>query len=99
MTMRHDGCSCQRVMESDTSEKRIFHYVQQELPNRYFAVVRMTWRDDDRKVAQVDEVKLIDEGIDTIEGFTEVARKAMLGGADISMICPYDPEHLGLNEE
>ena len=99
MTMRHDGGSCQRVMESDTSEKRIFHYVQQELPNRYFAVERMTWRDDDRKVAQVDEVKLIDEGIDTIEGFTEVARKAMLGGADISMICPYDPEHLGLNEE
>ena len=99
MTMRHDGGSCQRVMESDTSEKRIFHYVQQELPNRYFAVVRMTWRDDDRKVVQVDEAKLIDEGIDTIEGFTEVARKAMLGGADISMICPYDPEHLGLNEE
>ena len=99
MMMRHDGCSCQRVMESDTSEKRIFHYVQQELPNRYFAVVRMTWRDNDRKVVQVDEVKLIDEGVDTIEGFTDVARKAMLGGADISMICPYDPEHLGLNEE
>ena len=97
MMMRHDGDSCQRVMESDTSEKRIFHYVQQELPNRYFAVVRMEWRDDDGKIVQVDEAKLIDEGVDTIEGFTEVARKAMIGGADISMICPYDPEHLGLD--
>ena len=29
----------------------------------------------------------------------EVAKQAMLGGADISMICPYDPEHLGLDEE
>lgn len=99
MMMRHDGCSYQRVMESDTSEKRIFHYVQQELPNRYFAVVRMTWRDNNRKVVQVDEIKLIDEGVDTIEGFADVAKQAMLGGADISMICPYDPEHLGLNEE
>ena len=99
MTMRHDGDSCQRVMESDTSEKRIFHYVQQELPNRYFAVVRMEWRDDDGKILQVDEARLIDEGVDTIEAFVEVARKAMLGGADISMICPYDPEHLGLDEE
>ena len=61
MTMRHDGGSCQRVMESDTSEKRIFHYVQQELPNRYFAVVRMEWRDNDGEILQVDEVKLIDE--------------------------------------
>ena len=99
MMMRHDGDSYQRVMESDTSEKRIFHYVQQELPNRYFAVVRMERRDNDGKIVQVDEVKLIDEGVDTIEGFVEVARKAMLGGADISMICPYNPEHLGLDEE
>ena len=99
MMMRHDGDSCQRVMQSDTSERRIFHYVQQELPNRYFAVVRMEWRDDDGEIVQVDEVKLIDEGVDTIEGFVAVARKAMLGGADISMICPYDPEHLGLDKE
>ena len=99
MTMRHDGGSCQRVMESDTSEKRIFHYVQQELPNRYFAVVRMEWRDDDNKIVQVDEARLIDEGVDTIEAFVEVAKQAMFGGADISMICPYDPEHLGLDEE
>ena len=59
----------------------------------------MEWRDDDGEIVQVDEVKLIDEGVDTIEGFVAVARKAMLGGADISMICPYDPEHLGLDEE
>tara|TARA_X000001388_G_scaffold63369_1_gene49304 strand:+ start:637 stop:930 length:294 start_codon:yes stop_codon:yes gene_type:complete len=97
--MRHDGDSCQRVMDPDTSEKRIFHYFQQELPNRYFAVVRMEWRDDDHKIVQVDEVKLIDEGVDTIEGFAEVARNAMLGGAEILMICPYDPEHIGLNEQ
>ena len=99
MTMRHDGGSCQRVMEPDTSEKRIFHYVQQELPKRYFAVVRMEWRDDDDKILQVDEARLIDEGVDTIEAFVEVAKQAMLNGADISMICPYDPKHLGLDEE
>ena len=88
-----------RVMESDTSAKRIFHYVHQELPNRYFAIVRMEWRDNDNQVVQVDEVKLIDEGVDMFENFMETAKQAMLGGADISMICPYDPEDLGLIEE
>ena len=98
MMTRHDGVSCLRVMESDTSEKRIFYYVQQELPNRYFAVVRMEWRDNDGKINQIDEVKLIDEGVSTIEAFGEVAKQALMSGADILMICPYDPEHLGLDE-
>lgn len=97
MMMRHDGCSCQRVMESDTSERHSIHYVQHELPHRLFAVVRMTWRSE-YGVESVDEVKLVDEGTDTIAGFAELMYKAIESGAEISIICPYDPEHLGLNE-
>ena len=94
--MRHDECSGVDVMEPDTSEKYSIQYVQQELLNRLFAVVRMLWRSE-YGVDTVDEVKLIDEGADTIEGFAELMHKAIEGGAEISIICPYDPEHIGLH--
>ena len=93
--MRHDECSGVDVMEPDTSEKHSIHYVQQELPNRLFAIVRMTWQSK-HGIEMVDEAKLIDEGADTIAGFSELMHKAIEGGAEISIICPYDPEHIGL---
>lgn len=82
-------------MEPDTSEKYSVHYVQQELPKRLFAIIRMAWRSEDG-IDIVDEAKLIDEGADTIAGFAELMQKAIEGGAEISIICPYDPEHIGL---
>ena len=82
-------------MEPDTSEKYNVHYIQQELPNRLFAIVRMAWRSE-QGIDIVDEAKLIDEGADTIAGFAELMQKAIEGGAEISIICPYDPEHIGL---
>lgn len=93
--MRHDERSGVDVMEPDTSEKYSIHYVQQELPNRLFAIIRMTWRCK-HKIDTVDEVKLIDEGADTIAGFSDLMHTAIEGGAEISIICPYDPEHIGL---
>ena len=94
--MRHDECSGVDAMEPDTSEKHSIHYVQQELPNRLFAIVRMAWRSE-YGIETVDEAKLIDEGADTIAGFAELMHKAIEGGAEISIICPYDPEHIGLH--
>jgi len=82
-------------MEPDTSEKYSVHYVQQELPKRLFAIIRMAWRSEDG-IDIVDEAKLIDEGADTIAGFAELMQKAIDGGAEISIICPYDPEDIGL---
>ena len=93
--MRHDELSGVGAMEPDTSEKYSIHYVQQELPNRLFAVVRMAWRSE-FGIETVDEAKLIDEGADTIAGFAELMQKAIEGGAEISIICPYDPEDIGL---
>tara|TARA_R100000406_G_C3073278_1_gene114791 strand:+ start:283 stop:567 length:285 start_codon:yes stop_codon:yes gene_type:complete len=93
--MRHDECSGVDVMESDTSKKYSVHYVQQELPKRLFAIIRMAWRSEDG-IDIVDEAKLIDEGADTIAGFAELMQKAIEGGAEISIICPYDPEDIGL---
>jgi hypothetical protein len=60
-----------------------------------FAIIRMAWRSEDG-IDIVDEAKLIDEGADTIAGFAELMQKAIEGGAEISIICPYDPEDIGL---
>jgi hypothetical protein len=95
--MRHDELSGVDAMEPDTSEKYSIHYVQQELPHRLFAIVRMQWRSE-LGIEIVDEVKLVDEGSDTIAGFSELMHKAMDNGAEISIISPYDPEDIGLNE-
>ena len=95
--MRHDVLSGLGAMEPDTSERYDVHYVQQELPHRLFAVVRMLWKDADGVVI-VDEVKLIDEGSDTIDGFSDLMQRAIEGGAEICIICPYDPEEIGLYE-
>jgi hypothetical protein len=97
MMMRHDGCSGLSPMEPDTSKRYGIHYVQQELPRRLFAIIRMAWHFE-QGVESVDEVKLVDEGSDTIAGFAELMQKAIRSGAEISIICPYDPEHIGLNE-
>lgn len=95
LKMRHDEHSGLQTMEPDTSERHSIHYVQQELPNRLFAVVRMSWLSE-YGLETVDEVKLIDEGSDTIDGFAELMGKAIEGGAEISIICPYDPKDIGL---
>ena len=81
------------AMEPDTSEKYSIHYVQQELPNRLFAIVRMQWRSELGSEI-VEEIKLVDEGSDTIAGFSELMHKAMDYGAEISIISPYDPRIL-----
>jgi len=87
-------------MESDTpnkSEKYHIHYVQRELPHPLFAIVRMTWFSE-HGAEQVDEVRILDEGAETVAGFAEVMKTAIEGGAEICLQCPYDPEEVGMHE-
>jgi hypothetical protein len=87
-------------MESDTpnkSKKHPIHYVQRDLPHPMFAIVRMTWFSEFGP-EQVDEVKIIDEGEETIKGFAEVMKTAIEGGAEVCLQCPYDPEEVGMYE-
>ena len=72
----------------------LINYVRQKLPDPLFAVVRMEWQQDDG-VSCVDEVRL-HEGIDSVDGFVDLMQTVTKGGAEVSIICPYDPEHLGL---
>lgn len=87
-------------MESDTpnkSNKHPIHYVQRDLPEPLFAIVRMTWFSR-HGAEQVDEVKIVDEGDETILGFADVMKKAIEGGAEVCLQCPYDPDEVGMHE-
>lgn len=96
--MRHDVFRRKCKMESDTSRRIKVHYVKQELPDRIFAIIRMVWSSP-LGVECIDEIKLIDEGSDTIERFAGLMVEAIDNGADISIICPYDPTHVGMSPE
>ena len=87
-------------MGSDTpnkADRHPIHYVQRELPPPYFAIVRMTWFSE-YGAEQVDEVRIIDEGEETIIGFADVMKTAIEGGAEVCLQCPYDPEEVGMHE-
>ena len=58
----------------------------------------MTWFYDG-EVDNVEEVRIIDEGQDTIDGFIDAMKAAVEAGADVSIISPYDPEDIGLEEQ
>lgn len=85
-------------MGKDLSRKRVFNYVQAELPPDYFAIVRVEWHDENGILESVDELKLSDNGYKTRDNFVKVAKNAMLNGADISIITVYSPEYIGLIE-
>ena len=86
-------------MGKDLSRKRIFNYVQADLPPDYFAIVRVEWHDEDGILQSVDEFKLSDAGPLTRDHFVKIAKRAMVDGADISMISSYGPDYIGLIEE
>jgi|TARA_R100000030_G_scaffold29233_1_gene21617 hypothetical protein len=79
-------------------ESRTLQYIQRKLPENTFAIVRMTWFYDG-EVDNVEEVRIIDEGQDTIDGFIDAMKAAVEAGADVSIISPYDPEDIGLEEQ
>lgn len=85
-------------MGKDLSKKRIFNYVQAELPPDYFAVLRVEWHDENGILQSVDELKVTDNGYQTRNNFIKVAKNALLNGADISIITAYSPEYIGLLE-
>jgi hypothetical protein len=47
----------------------------------------------------VEEVRLIDEGLETLSGFIDCMKSAIEAGADICIISPYSAAEIGLEEE
>ena len=68
---------------------------EEEMPNPFVSIIRLEWFSR-FGLEGVEELKLVDEGADSIAGFGQVMNKAIDGGAEVSIICPYDPKDIGL---
>jgi hypothetical protein len=83
---------------SSNTDRRLLQYTQRKLPDNVFAIIRMTWFYDG-VLESVEEVRLIDEGLETLSGFIDCMKSAIEAGADICIISPYSAAEIGLEEE
>tara|TARA_R100000406_G_C3069414_1_gene113739 strand:+ start:497 stop:781 length:285 start_codon:yes stop_codon:yes gene_type:complete len=74
---------------------RTLYYQQDELKDRYYAVVRISWFNDD-KVCGVTESKIDSYDADVVMEFADIVGNALRAGADVSVVCIEDPENLGI---
>ena len=85
-------------MKDELKRQRLLFVSKRELPEDTFAIVRLSWFDQDG-VRTVDEVKLIYEDEteeDMIPQFAMIVAEALRGGADVSILTEIEPELLGI---
>jgi hypothetical protein len=85
-------------MKDELERQRLLFVSKRELPEDTFAIVRLSWFDDDG-VHSIDEVKLIYEDEteeDMIPQFALIVAEALRGGADVSILTKVEPELLGI---
>ena len=85
-------------MKDELERQRLLFVSKRELPEDTFAIVRLSWFDQDG-VRTIDEVKLIYEDEseeDMIPQFALIVGEALRGGADVSILTEVDPELLGI---
>lgn len=77
--------------------KQLLYYVQQDVGEDAFALVRLTWFAEGKPIG-VMETKISDDREDLIPEFAEIVGEALRGGADVSIMCPEKAEALGIKE-
>lgn len=85
-------------MGNELERQRLLFVSKRELPEDTFAIVRLSWFDQDG-VRTIDEVKLIYEDEseeDMIPQFAMIVAEALRGGADVSILTEIEPELLGI---
>ena len=75
--------------------KQVLYFVQDELINQYFAVVRFTWFCDG-KLCGVTEMAFHNYDVNVIEQLTVAVGAALRDGADVSTLCIAPADELGL---
>jgi len=78
---------------SDQSSELL--YCRGELCGEYFAVIRVTWFDS-RGICCVTETCIEKREIDVLAEFSEIVGHALRFGSEVCVICPEDPERLGI---
>jgi hypothetical protein len=76
---------------------QFLYYVRSELLGKYFAVVRVTWRDSSG-ICCISETRIEKSDIDVIKEMHELLYMALSLGSNVCVICNEDPKHLGIHE-
>jgi hypothetical protein len=85
-------------MDNELHRQRMLFVSKRELPDDTFAVVRLSWFNDEG-VYSIDEIKLIYEDEteeDMIPQFAMIVAEALRGGADVSILTEIEPQLLGI---
>jgi len=83
--------------ESSDQGNQFLYYVRSELLGKYFAVVRVTWRDSSG-VFCISETCVEKNELDVIAEFLEILSVALGAGSNVCVICGEDPDYLGIHD-
>ena len=78
---------------------QLLYYVRSELLGKYFAVIRITWWNDENGRVEVYERCIEKREIGLIQELHYIVKNALHHGDDVSVICAEDPYYLGINPE
>ena len=86
-----------RTGESSDQGNQFLYYVRSELLGKYFAVVRVTWRDS-TGVFCISETCIEKGESDVICELVEIMSVALHAGSNVCVICSEDPDYLGIHD-
>ena len=84
-----------RLRKPNPNRKQLLFFVQEQLADNYFAVIRITWFAVGNYCAVNELVVLQDDEI-AIAQFSGIVGEALRGGADVSVVCVASAEEVGL---
>lgn len=85
--------------EPSDQSNQLLYYVRSELLGEYFAIIRITWWNNENGRVEVYERCIEKREIGLIEELYYLLTNALRHGDDVSVICAEDPYYLGINPE
>ncbi len=86
-----------RKTEKQEPDKQYLYYVRQQLRQQAYAVVRVTWYDEEG-ICSVTESRISKSDPEVVQEFSDIISNALCIGGDVSVICVDKSERLDLHD-
>jgi hypothetical protein len=84
-----------RVRKPQPPRKQIVYFVQEDLQNEFYAVIRITWFYDG-EICDVFESSISRYDKEAVAEIPSIIRDALTHGADVSVVCVETADAVGL---
>ena len=74
------------------------YVIEDALPERVLAIVRLTWLDDNGRTDEIQEFALYKNGVDPKARLRSIISGAKRAGADVAVILGCSPKDLGFKD-